>query len=407
MSSVEYKEAEKILLNNVTSVGTETVSTEDLFMRIPAEDLTADSDVPHFDRSPYDGYAFKAEDTKDASEMNPVTLKVIENIRAGQTPEKEVVSGTAIRLMTGAPLPAGADAICKYEDTDFTDETVNIKQPYSAGDNIIWHGEDIKKGTLLVKQGTIVDAAVMGIVSSLGMAGIRVYKKPVAGIISTGDELVDINQELKPGKIRNSNKYIISGAIKSIGIDTVYAGHASDDIRDIYDKIIAAEKLSDIVISTGGVSAGDYDLVPDAMKEAGYEIIVDGVDMKPGMACAFGVKEGRIMLALSGNPASALTNLQCVCYPALKKLTGTADHEHRMIKMRLKNDFTKIRRGMRFLRGVLSIEDGAAVFTAPKEQGNIVISSAALCNAYACLPEGTEPLRAGDLVEGFTVNGRN
>ncbi|MCR4590369.1 MAG: molybdopterin molybdotransferase MoeA [Lachnospiraceae bacterium] len=406
MSAMGYKEAEKLLLENIKPVGTETVSTEDLFSRIPAEDLAADQDVPHFDRSPYDGYAFMAEDTIDASESNPVTLQVIENIRAGQTAEKEVVSGTAVRLMTGAPLPAGADAICMYEDTDFTDDSVSLKHPYSAGDNIIWHGEDIKKGTLLVKRGTIVDAAVMGIVSSLGMSGMPVYKKPVAGVISTGDELVDINQELKPGKIRNSNKYILFGALKSIGIDTAYIGHASDDIRDIYDKIIAAEKISDIIISTGGVSAGDYDLVPDAMQEAGYEIIVKGIDMKPGMACAFGVKDGRIMLALSGNPASALTNLQCVCYPALKKLAGLADHDHTCIKMRLKNDFTKSRKGMRFVRGVLSIEEGAAVFAAPEKQGNIVISSAALCNAYACLPKGKEPLKAGDVVDGFIVNGR-
>lgn len=407
MRSMEYKEAEKLLLQNVTPVETENVTTEDLFSRILAEDLTAEMDVPHFDRSPYDGYAFKAEDTKDAGESNPVTLRVIENIRAGQTPEKEVVSGTAIRLMTGAPLPAGADAICKYEDTDFTDETVNIKRKYSAGDNIIWHGEDIKKGTVLVKRGEVVDAAVMGIVSSLGMTGLKVYKKPVAALISTGDELADIDEGLKPGKIRNSNRYILSGALESIGFETVYAGHASDDIGDIQGRILSAEKMGDIIISTGGVSAGDYDLVPDAMQKAGYEIIVDGIDMKPGMACVFGVKKGRLMLALSGNPASALTNLQCICYPALKKLAGSEHHDHRLIMMRLKNDYKKSRRGIRFLRGVLSIEDGTAVFTAPERQGNIVISSAALCNAYACLPEGTEPLRAGDTVEGFTVNGRN
>ncbi|MCR5651151.1 MAG: molybdopterin molybdotransferase MoeA [Lachnospiraceae bacterium] len=403
MRRTEYGEAVRILLKYADHVGKEKVSPEDLYGRVLAEDIVSDQNVPNFARSPYDGYAFRAEDTAGADEKNKVTLKVIENIRAGQVAQKQVESGTAVRLMTGAPIPEGADAVCKYEDTDFTDESVDIKQQYFAGDNIIKAGEDIANGALLAKKGTPADPAVSGIAASLGMTEIPVYKRPVAALLSTGDEVVDINEPLQPGKIRNSNRYTISGALRRIGFDAVSAGHAQDDVEDLYNKILTAELISDIIISTGGVSAGDFDLVPKAMEEAGYEIIVNGIAMKPGMACAYGVKHGRLMLALSGNPASALTNLQCICYPALRKLAGLDDHDHKMIRMMLKKDIKKTGKGMRFIRGVFSIEEGMAVFEPRREQGNIVISSAALCNAYACIPEGTAPLKTGETVEGFLI----
>jgi len=403
MEKTGHKEAEDILINAVKPVGSERIKIEDLFMRIPAEDITAGENVPHFDRSPYDGYAFKAEDTRGATETKGKKLKVIENIRAGQSPEKKVENNTAIRLMTGAPIPEGADCVCKYEDTDFTDESVTIKREYRAGENIIRAGEDIREGSLPVKAGTVADAAVTGIAASLGLTELAVYKKPKAAIISTGDEVVDITETPAPGKIRDSNRFTIAAALKHIGIEPSFAGHVSDYVNDIKEKILKVEEESHVIISTGGVSAGDFDLVPKAMEEAGYEILVRGIDMKPGMACAYGIKENRLFLALSGNPASGLTNLQCICYPALRKLGGLRDFRHRLFRMILKDDIKKAERGVRFIRGSFDIEEGRAVFTPKKQQGNIVISSAALCNAYACVPEGIGPLSAEDTVEGFLI----
>ncbi len=398
-----FKDAIGILTENIGVAGYEETELVSAAGRVLAEDIKAAENVPAFDRSPYDGYAFRAQDTAGACDEDPITLKVIENIRAGEVPKNSVIKGTAIRLMTGAPLPEGADAICKYEDTDFTDTAVTLYREYRPDDNVIRAGEDIKKGTLLATAGMVIDTGLIATMASFGMTAVKVFKKPVAGIISTGDEVVDISAIPGPGKIRNSNRYMIAAAVESIGFDTVYLGHANDSVEDIKALTDKGYRECDIMISTGGVSVGDYDLVPDAMEAAGFKIMAHGVGMKPGMACAYGLKEGKVMLALSGNPASSLTNLQCICYPALKKLAGYRDYDHKLIKLKLKNECKKAGKGTRFLRGRLEMIDGEAYLDFPKEQGNVVISSAIGCNAYGIVADMKAPVPAGTLVDAFLV----
>lgn len=399
----DYETAVKLLIDHSKEIALEKADLDALNGRILAEYITAEENVPSFDRSPYDGYAFIASDTSMASKDTPVTLKVLENIRAGEIPRYSVSQGSAIRLMTGAPIPDGADAVCKYEDTEFTEEEVRLKRSYRPGENVIRSGEDIKKGSLLACSGMIVDTGIIGILASLGITKVKVFRKPVAGIISTGDEVIDINAPLYPGAIRNTNKYLIASALKSLGMETVYLGHACDDADKIKELILNGEGLCDIIVSTGGVSKGDYDLVPEAMENSGYEIFVRGVDIKPGMACAYGKKNDRLMLALSGNPASSLTNLQCVCYPALRKLMGISEYEHKIIPMRLKKDINKHGRALRLLRGRIELTDGYVVLDAAAEQGNIVISSTKGCNAYGIIPALKDPFKAGDVIKGFVI----
>ncbi|MCR5358018.1 MAG: molybdopterin molybdotransferase MoeA [Lachnospiraceae bacterium] len=400
-NKTDWAEAKEKLINTVNPVGTENVSLEKLKGRILAEDITAAENVPGFDRSPYDGYVFKAEDSKGAGEAQGVTLKVIENIRAGQSASLKVIKGTAIRLMTGAKIPEGADAVCKYEDTDFDDLTVTLKREYRPGENIVKAGEDIKAGTVLAEKGSIVDTGLTGTMASLGITRAEVFKRPVAGIISTGDEVVDIDASLPVGRVRNSNRYTIASALSDMGIDSVYLGHSGDAVGEMKKMILKGLDECDLIISTGGVSAGDFDIVPDAMEEAGFTLLIHGVRIKPGMACAYGVRDDSLMLALSGNPASSLTNLQCICMPALRKKCGLKDFEHKMIKMRLEYDFKKTGPGTRFIRGQLKIKDGEAIFEASGRQGNVVISSAIGCNAYGIVNGGTGPLKAGDMIYGF------
>ncbi|MCR5508696.1 MAG: molybdopterin molybdotransferase MoeA [Lachnospiraceae bacterium] len=401
--ATDYLKAVNILKDSVIPADTETSGLDGAYGRILAEDIYASVNIPSFDRSPYDGYAFLAEDTKGASIQEPKTLKVIDDIKAGQMPSKEIKSGYAIRLMTGAPVPAGADAVCKYEDTVFDDTSVTISKEYSPGDNIIRAGEDIKAGRLIAEKGSVIDAGLIASMASLGIVIPRVYRRPVAGIISTGDEVIDASCTPPPGKIRNSNRYTIAAALLSIGFDTVYLGHAGDDIDDIRNLIDGGFNTCDVTVSTGGVSAGDYDLVPDAMKEAGYEILLRGVAMKPGMACAYGLKDGKIMLALSGNPASSLTNLQCVCYPALKKLAGYREYDHKLFRAKLKDGFSKSGKGTRFLRGRLGITGNEIYISVPSGQGNVVISSAIGCNAYGILNDTAAPAKEGTLIDCFCV----
>ncbi len=398
-----WDEAVKLLLEKAVPLGTQEVYLGNAYGRVLAADVTALQNVPSFDRSPYDGYAFRASDTENASKENPVTLKVVEDLRAGQRPGLSVSEGTAVRLMTGAPLPEGADAICKYEDTVFTEETVTLMNSYKPLENVVMAGEDIKKGTLIGGRGDIIDAGFSGVLASLGMITVTVYKRPIAGIITTGDEIMPEGAYVDNAcMIRDSNRHIMGAALRSIGFETVYLGHAKDSLEDI-EGLIRNGAFCDVIISTGGVSVGDYDLVPDAMQKAGYELFAGGVLMKPGMACAYGMREGKLMLALSGNPASSLTNLQCVCYPALKKLSGAKEYSHKLIKMKLGEDMKKGGGMVRFIRGRLEIEEGEAYLSAPKRQGNIVISSAAGCNAYGMIPVTGEPVNKGTLIDGFTI----
>ncbi len=399
----EYRKTVKILTDHMGVAGTETVGIEKLCGRILAQDLVATENVPAYERSPYDGFAFNAADTTEASALSPVTLDIIEDIRVDQVATKKVSAGTAVRLYTGSPIPEGADAVCKYEDTEYTDKTVKIFNGFRSGENIIQIGEDIKAGSVLRKKGEIIDAGTIGTMASLGIYEAVVYKRVKASIISTGDEVAQRDEPMRPGMIRNSNRYMLAAALEKLGMDTVYTGHASDDKDDIKAMILKAQDLSDVIISTGGVSAGDRDLVPDAMEEAGYHILVHGVDMKPGMACAYGEKDGRLMLALSGNPASSLTNLQCVCYPALKKLMGYREYDHGIIRLKLKDGCKKAGKGLRFIRGRICVWDGVTVLEASDRQGNAVISSAIGCDAYAMIPGGTGPLEKGSEAEGFRV----
>ncbi|HAG70112.1 MAG TPA: molybdopterin molybdenumtransferase MoeA [Lachnospiraceae bacterium] len=403
MRKSDYKEASEILLENITPVKACPVRTENAFGRILAEAVTAKENVPDFRRSPYDGYAFRAADTEKASPESPVKLRVTERLKAGQVPRGRVDQGTAVRLMTGAMIPEGADAVCKYEDTVFTGSEVYVKRAYSPGENVISEGEDIKRGDFLSAVGDRADAGLLGAAASLGLSELKAYRRPVAALFSTGDEICETDEELKPGKIRNSNRYIISAALEAMGIDTVYLGNARDEMKELLSLLEKGEGEHDILISTGGVSVGDYDLVPEAMEKAGYRILVRGVDMKPGMACAYGLKAGKLMLALSGNPASALTNLQCVCAPALRRLAGMRVFRHRLMKMKPKEAYHWRGSCVRFIRGRLEYEEGQVLLSNSGEQGNIVISSAIGCNAYGMIP-GEVLIPAGGLIEGFMTD---
>ena len=428
---VNYDEAIKVLLDNVNRIDIEEVGLEESYGRVIAEKVVAEENVPPFSRSPYDGYAFRAEDTFGVGDISfissnsmensdlekvdsekefgsradtkGVRLQVIENIRAGQTPTKSVTPGTAIRLMTGAPMPDGADAICKYEDTDFTDTEVVIKKSYKPGENVIYAGEDIKKGQILAEEGTVIDAGLAGTLASLGKSKVKVFKKVRAGIISTGDEVAEVDEELREGQIRNSNRYTISAALLKYNTKPVYLGHVNDDENSIVDAIEKGLTECDVLISTGGVSVGDYDLVISAMEKAGFKMLADGVRIKPGMASAYGVRDGKLMLALSGNPASSLTNLQCICMPALRKMAGYKAVDHQLIEMKLSHDFKNKNGNVRLIRGKLSLRGGEVFVDFNSSQGNVVISSAIGCDAYAIIPAEAGLLTAGELVAGFIV----
>ncbi|MBQ8831507.1 MAG: molybdopterin molybdotransferase MoeA [Oscillospiraceae bacterium] len=398
-----YERARELLLSNVSTADTERIPLSECGGRVLAQDLIAQENVPAFDRSPYDGYALRAEDTALASKEHPVTLQILEEIPAGAVPTEEITAGTAAKVLTGAPIPQGADVVVMYEKTEFTDDTVTLFAPLMVGDNIVHAGEDIQKGAVLAKRGTVIDPGLAGTLAAQGVSMPLVYKVPKVAILSTGSELVEANDVPGPGKIRNSNRYMLEAALSRLGCEAVYLGIAVDTVEGISKLLMQGVAECDAVITTGGVSVGDYDLTPAAMEAIGADILLRGVDMKPGMACAYGTKDRKFLCGLSGNPASALTNFYAVALPALKRLTGRREFLPQEINVVLLDGFKKKSPATRFLRGRLDLKDGTVCMELPKDQGNVVLSSTIGCDVMAVVPAGSGPIEAGAVLKGFLI----
>jgi len=398
-----YLEARNEILNYLMPIGEETLPLLDAFMRVAARDIYAVFSVPHFNRSPYDGYALIAGDTKEANSNNSITLSVVYETKAGDKAGRRIESGEAVKILTGAPIPPGADCVVMYEKTSYTEDSVTISFPLKTGENIIHAGEDILKDSLIVKKGELIDSATLGLLASQGISDICVYAKPRVGLISTGDEVIEINEALTEGKIYNSNRYLLYSELKRMNIEAEYFAHVNDDVTKIAGKILETNKNFDIIISTGGVSVGDYDLVIDAMEKIGVRIINRGVSLKPGMACAYGILNGKLIVGLSGNPASAMTNFYAITLPCIKKISGFREYLPKMIKVYMINEFSKKAKCDRLLRGRLVIKDGKACIDTKSDQGNVVISSMIGNDCIAIVPKGSGPVKAGELLDAFLI----
>lgn len=402
--NMEYRAAREYLLERIQPIGwRERVPLLEADGRILAESVTAVGDVPPFDRSPFDGYAFRAADTGNASPEHPVTLNILEEVPAGSMWSREVTAGTATKILTGAPVPPGADAVTKYEDTVFTPETVTIFQQFSSGDNVIPQGEDVQKGQLLAEAGTVIDSALLGTLAAQGVTEPLVYGIPKVGIITTGSELAEPGEALTGGKIVNTNRYTFLAAVRHGGCTPVVIGAPGDDPDAIAAAMDQALKECDLVVTTGGVSVGDYDFTPDAMERAGAEILIRTLQLKPGGASAYGIRDGKLICGLSGNPASALTNYYAVVLPLLRKLRGLAEPHLTEIPVVLAEDFRKKSPKTRLIRGVLDLTGGTAKMHVSKGQGNGVLHSLIGCDLLAEIPGGSPRLAAGTRLNAYLI----
>lgn len=404
LETIGWEEARERLLKAVEPVAVETVPLSRSGGRVLAQTLEAAENVPPFDRSPYDGYAFRAADTASAGKTTPVTFQILEEVPAGAVPTKTVTAGTAVKILTGAPIPPGADAVVKFEETAFTPETVTVFEPFRAGQNIVRRGEDVAAGQVLAEVGQIVDPGLAGTLAAQGIYEPAVFRKPRVGILSTGNEVVDETEEPLPaGKIRNTNRYMLEAALSAAGCEPVFLGIAGDTAEAVRDGMCRGLDRCDAIVLTGGVSVGDYDMTLAAMELLGAEILVPGVDLKPGGACAYGRKDGVLLCGLSGNPASAMTNFYAIALPALRKMAGHREPKLREITVTLAEDFRKKSPKPRLLRGRLALADGAVRFVQTGEQGNAVVSSLVGCEAMAEVPAGSGPLCAGTALKGFLL----
>lgn len=400
---VSYETARALAAGAVTPVGEEQTALEDCAGRVLARELRAAADVPAFDRSAYDGYAFRAEDAEQAAADRPVVLRVTQEIPAGGMPRGEVRPGTAAKVLTGAPIPPGADAVVKYEDTRFTADRVELPRPARPGQNIVRAGEDVRAGAVLAQAGSLIDPGLAGTLAAQGLGQVWVRRVPQVGLLSTGSELVEAGEPLEPGKIYNSGRHALAAAIHSLGCRPVWLGRAEDGVEAIRERLEDGLERCDALVVTGGASRGSYDLTPAAMERAGAELLFRGVDFKPGMACAYAVGRGKLICGLSGNPAAALTNFHLAAAPALKKLAGRRDHLPREATVALAAPFPKASPMVRMLRGRLALERGRLELELSGGQGNVVLSSAAGCDMLAVVPAGSGPLPAGTELRGILI----
>ena len=400
---IDYEQARTALLTRVCPMPAERIPLDACAGRVLAQALVAAEDVPPFDRSPYDGYALRSADTAGIDTDHPVTLRILEEVPAGHVARCAVTQGTAVKVLTGSPLPSGADAIVPFEETHFTEQTVTLFKSVRPGGNVIRAGEDVKAGSLLAAVGTPIDSGLAATLAGQGVATPTVFRKPKVGIVSTGSELVEPGHPLKPGMIYNTSRYALAAALARDGVEPAFIGSAGDDVDAIAALIMDGLGRCDALVLTGGVSVGDYDLTPAAMEKCGAQILFRGVALKPGMACCYGMVGDKPLMALSGNPASAMTNYYAVAQPAVKKLAGLSDHLPREIEVTLCEGFGKRSPYARLLRGKLEIVSGRALLRLPGDQGNVVISSMIGCDAMAVVPAGAGPVAPGTMLKGFLL----
>ncbi|WP_199426411.1 molybdopterin molybdotransferase MoeA [Thermaerobacillus caldiproteolyticus] len=381
----------------------ETVQLEEAYGRYLAEPLCADHDVPPFDRSPYDGFAIRAVDSASASLTHPVEFEVIEAIGAGDVAKQVVQPFQAVRIMTGAQIPSGCDAVVMLELTNEYERNgkkyMSIKRSFKPGDNISFQGEDAKKGDVLVPKGTFINPGVQALLATFGYAEVKVAKKPRIGIFATGSELLEVSEPLVPGKIRNSNSYMISAQVIRSGAIPVYFGTLADDVDEC---LVAIEQVLDdvdILITTGGVSVGDYDYLPTIYERLGAEVLFNKVAMRPGSVTTVAHVNGKLLFGLSGNPSACYVGYELFVRPVVRTRLFSPKPYLRKETATLLADFPKPNPFTRFVRSYVTVQDGRLyVFPVGMDKSNIV-TSLAKANALMVLPGGTRGFAKGDTVD--------
>ena len=393
---VSWQEARDLLLEHTSVTGREVLPLADACGRILSSQIKAVLNVPPFDRSPFDGYAFRSADTQ--GEL-PVTLKITEEVPAGSVSSQAVSSGTAVKILTGAPIPDGADCVVKFEETEYDADHVTIFRAMKHGEDVARAGEDVKIGDVLGERGRRLDAGVAGAVAAQGITDAEVYRIPKIGVVSIGSELVEPGAECGMGQIYNSSRYSLQAALLAEGLSPVFYPIPRDDTDDICAVVDQALKENDAVITTGGVSVGDYDLTRAAFEKAGARILCGDLRLKPGGKSWYAVRDGKLLYGLSGNPASAMTSFYAVALPSLRKMRGDIDGRLPEMEVPLAEDFRKKGKVTRLLRGRLILADGRISFAAADKQGNSALHTLAGANALAEIPAGAGPKEAGAVLK--------
>ena len=391
---ISVEKALKTILVNFRPLGLEKINILEARKRVIGEDVFAPQIIPSADNSAMDGYAVRHIDTKGATQDKPLQLKIIEDIPAGKVALKKINKGEAARIMTGAVIPEGADSVIRQEDTKKNGKTVIIYNSVKKGLNIRFAGEDVQKGEIVVNKGSSIRPADIGMLAALGKAFISVYQKPRVAIMSTGDELVDIETNPPLGKIINSNSYSLAAQVLECGGIPIMLGISKDKKLDLQEKFKTALH-ADVIISSGGVSVGDFDFVKDVMGEIGNAMHFWQVAMRPGKPLAFGAIESVPLFGLPGNPVSAMVSFEQFVRPSLLKMQGHKKIFRQTAKAVCAQEIQKSAGFKHFIRAVVKKEKDQYIANVTGDQGSGILKSMVMANALIVMGENETRIKKG------------
>jgi molybdenum cofactor synthesis domain-containing protein len=397
---ITVDQALEIILSGVAALGTQTIPLEQAHGRILAQDVVADMDLPPFDRARMDGYALRSNNAS----MVPVSLKVIGEIAAGAAYDGRIETGEAIKIFTGAPVPDGADAVQKVEVTESDGVSVIIKEPVKAGQFITPRASEITRGEIVARSGRQIKAAEMAVLASFGYAEVKVFQKPKVGVISTGSELVAVSEHPSAAQIRNSNSYSIAAYAQRAGAEVDNLGTVIDTPEATREALLKAFEERDVVITSGGVSMGDYDLVKATLLEIGAEIFFDKVSIRPGKPTVFARRKQTWFFGLPGNPVSTSVTFNVFARTALRRLQGDAEPLLPSVQAELASAIKDASSRRSYLPAKLSVKQGHAIVEPLKWVGSSDLVAFMNANALIIVREETREIGAGRLVEVLLLN---
>ena len=391
--TIRFEDARSLILENVPTLGVERVPLLDAAGRVLAEDVIAPWHMPLSDNSAMDGFAVRAADCADGG-----PLAITGYIPAGGRPEPAVVSGGAVKIMTGAPIPPQCDAVVPFEETEESGETVRILAPVTLRQHIRFRGEDVSPGDVIIPAATVIRPPEISMLASMGMVMVPVHRRARVAILSTGDELIELGQAPVEGKIINSNSFSLAAAVRECGGEAVMLGIALDTPEDHRKKL--AEGLScDALITSAGVSAGDRDFVRDVLADLGVKQLFWKVAIKPGGPTAFGLKDRTPVFSLPGNPVSTMITFEEFVRPALLRMMGHRRVVRPFVKATLKEDAKKKPGKVNFIRVRVEIKEGRYIASTAGDQHTGILRTMVNANGLAVLPQEASFLPAGTEVD--------
>lgn len=392
---IKKEEALDIILKTSKPLGIVKETLLNSFDRVLAQNVYSKDCLPPFNKSAMDGFAIKSEDTKNET----VQFEIVGLIKAGDFCTNVLQNGKSYKIMTGAPLPQGADCVIEIEKVNVDGNKLFVNNLLADGLNVIKKGEEVQEGELVLKSDTLLRPVEIGMLASLGYGQVDLYKKPTIALLVTGDELVDVDSILSYGKIRNSNEYTLKAMIDKIGATAISYGLIPDKKDILKSKLEDALKKADVIITSGGASVGDYDFVSEVLEELGAKMLFDSVAIKPGKPLSFWKLKEKLIFSLPGNPLSAIITFEQFIKPAIKKIMNCYEDEE-FLTLTAGDDF-KVKKGRaKFISVKIKKEEGKYIAYKIGSQSSNHLKTLTKANGIMIIPEEREKIKAGDVLYG-------